>query len=75
MRIFAWFIFELKKYTACIFFSDPDNVMQKFLHPAPRAYARGGFGVNPPPLNLLCYKHVITYEKEFVYVFVHFLLV
>ena len=35
----------------------------------------GGFGVNPPPLNLLCYKNVITYAKEFVYVFVHFLLV
>jgi len=40
-----------------------------------RAYARGGVGVNPPPLNLLSYKNVITYAKEFVYVFVHFLLV
>jgi len=35
---------------------------------------KGGFGVNPP-LNLLCYKNVITYAKEFVYVFVHCLLV
>ena len=34
----------------------------------------GGVGVNPP-LNLLCYKNVITYANEFVYVFVHFLLV
>jgi len=33
-----------------------------------------GLGLNPP-LNLLCYKNVITYAKEFVYVFVHFLLV
>ena len=41
----------------------------------PRAYARGvGLGWNPP-LNLLCYKNVITYAKEIVYVFVHFLLV
>ena len=39
-----------------------------------RAYARG-VGVKTPPLNLLCYKNVITYGKEFVYVFVHFLLV
>jgi len=35
----------------------------------------GGLGLNSPPLNLLCYKNVITYAKEFVYVFVHFLLV
>jgi len=34
---------------------------------------KGGVRVNPP-LNLLCYKNVITYAKEFVYVFVHFLL-
>ena len=34
----------------------------------------GGLGLTPP-LNLLCYKNVITYAKEFVYVFVHFLLV
>ena len=34
----------------------------------------GGLGLKPP-LNLLCYKNVITYAKEFVYVFVHFLLV
>jgi len=34
-----------------------------------RAYARGG---GSPLLNLLCYKNVITYAKEFVYVFVHF---
>jgi len=26
-------------------------------------------------MNLLCYKNVITYAKEFVYVFVHVLLV
>jgi len=39
------------------------------------AYARGGFGVKTPLLNLPCYKNVITYAKEFVYVFVHFLLV
>ena len=36
---------------------------------------QGGVGVKTPPLNLLCYKNVITYAKEFVYVFVHFLLV
>jgi len=35
----------------------------------------GGVGVKNPLLNLLCYKNVITYAKEFVYVFVHFLLV
>ena len=35
----------------------------------------GGFGVKPLPLNLLCYKNVITYAKEFVDVFAHFLLV
>jgi len=35
---------------------------------------QGGLGLTPP-LNLLCYKNVITYAKEFVYVFVHFLLV
>jgi len=34
-----------------------------------------GVGVNPHPLNLLCYKNVIIYAKKFVYVFVHFLLV
>ena len=34
----------------------------------------GGLGFTPS-LNLLCYKNVITYAKEFVYVFVHFLLV
>jgi len=34
-----------------------------------------GVGVKTTPLNLLCYKNVITYAKEFVYVFVHFLLV
>ena len=34
----------------------------------------GGVGLKTP-LNLLCYKNVITYAKEFVYVFVHFLLV
>jgi len=35
-----------------------------------------GLGLTPPPpLNLLCYKNVITYAKEFVYVFAHFLLV
>jgi len=34
----------------------------------------GGVGVNPPPLNLICDKNVITYAKEFVYVFVHFCL-
>ena len=39
-----------------------------------RAYARG-VGVKTPSLNLLCYKNVITYAMEFVYVFVHFLLV
>ena len=27
----------------------------------------GGLGLNPLPLNLLCYKNVITYAKEFVY--------
>jgi len=37
---------------------------------------KGGVGLkHSPPLNLLCYKNVITYAKEFVYVFVHFLLV
>jgi len=36
---------------------------------------QGGGGVKPPPLNLLCYKNVITYGKKFVYVCVHFLLV
>ena len=35
----------------------------------------GGFGVKTHPVNLLCCKNVITYAKEFVYVFVHFLLV
>jgi len=34
-----------------------------------------GGGVKTTPLNLLCYKNVITYAKEFVYVFVRFLLV
>jgi len=32
----------------------------------------GDFGANPPPLNLLSYKNVITYGKG---VCVHFLLV
>ena len=36
---------------------------------------QGGLGLTLPPLNLLCYKNVITYAKEFVYAFVHFLLV
>ena len=40
-----------------------------------RAYARGGGLGLTPPLNLLSYENVITYAKEFVYVFVHFLLV
>ena len=35
---------------------------------------QGGLGLKPP-LNLLCYKNVITYAKDFVYVFVQFLLV
>ena len=34
----------------------------------------GGLGLKSP-LNFLCYKNVITYAKEFVYAFVHFLLV
>ena len=36
---------------------------------------KGGGWVKSAPLNLLCYKNVITYAKEFVYVFVRFLLV
>ena len=40
-----------------------------------RAHASWWLVLTPPPLNLLCYKNVITYAKEFVYVFVHFLLV
>ena len=36
---------------------------------------QGGVLGLTPPLNLLSYENVITYAKEFVYVFVHFLLV
>jgi len=41
----------------------------------PQGRTQGGVVVKTPSLNLLCYKNVITYAKEFVYVFVHFLLV